>query len=192
MDQRIYSSISIYLTLVILLCVRPTLVTPSEKLDHFKILLGVAAEDEVEEETPSDAESESEMAIKIEKDELEALMTRAVAAATAAKPVSEAAQGGEINAITVAQPLKIAIFWEDDPDTWFMRLEMQFLTRKITSDKTKFAHVIQTLNRALMKEVKSILRDLPKGTSYPEVKKALIQAFTKTQLERTHLSLIHI
>ena len=159
--------------------------TPSEKvkLDLFRNLLG----DEVEGET------EFEMAIKLEKEDLESIMSRAMQSAMAARDsaapqAAASAQGGEssteINAISVANPLKIANFWEDDPHTWFLRLEMQFLTRKITADETKFAHVIQTLDRRQTKEIKSILKNPPKGTSYPEVKAALIQAFDKTQLQK--------
>ena len=95
------------------------------------------------------------MAIKLEASDLESLMARAMASAMEARETSSAATSAtsaqvgaesEINAISVANPLKIANFWEEDPETWFLRLEMQFLTRKITSDETKFAHVVQTLD----------------------------------------------
>ena len=61
---------------------------------------------------------------------------------------------------------------------------MQFHTRKITADETKFAYVAQTLDRKQTKEIKAILRDPPKGTSYETIKKALIQTFDSTQLEK--------
>ena len=87
------------------------------------------------------------MAIKLEMEDLESLMSRAMASAVqhARETPSPSAQVGadaEVNAIAVANPLKIANFWEEDPETWFLRLELQFLTRKITSDETKFAHVV--------------------------------------------------
>ena len=86
------------------------------KLDQFKILLGVAAE---EENTPSDAEGEGEMAIKLEASDLESLMARAMASAMEARETSSStsAQVGaetEVNAISVANPLKSANFWEED------------------------------------------------------------------------------
>ena len=129
------------------------------------------------------------MAIKLEASDLESLMARAMASAMEARETgsSASAQVGaatEVNSLSVANPLKIANFWEEDPETWFLRLEMQFLTRKISADETKFAHVVQSLDRKQTKEIKSILRNPPKGTSYPEVKRALIQAFEKTQLTK--------
>ena len=69
------------------------MVTPSEsesKLDPSKHLLGVPGEDEYEKAAPSDAESieeeesVSEMAIKLEKEDLESMMTRAMTSAVAA------------------------------------------------------------------------------------------------------------
>ena len=159
----------------------------------FKILLGETAEED--ETAPSSADQESsgegEMAtIKMEAQDLESMMTRAMASAVVAARESQPAQAAsapvgadEVNAVTT-QPLKIAGFWEDDPETWFMRLELQFATRKITSDDSKFAHVVQALDKAQTKEVKALMRDPPKGTSYIAVKKALIQAFETTQLEK--------
>ena len=127
------------------------------------------------------------MAIKLEKEDLESIMARAIESAMAARDNAtppSSAQVGEVNAVTATQPLKIANFWEDDPETWFLRLEIQFLTRKITNDESKFAHVVQSLNRRQTKEIKAILRNPLKGTSYAEAKKALIQAFERTQLDK--------
>ena len=170
------------------------------KLDLLKNLLGDGevepAERRQADESVSEEEEETEfeMAIKLEKEDLESIMSRAMQSAMAAREsmapaqATSSAQGGaadaEVNAISVANPLKIANFWEDDPHTWFLRLEMQFLTRKITLDETKFAHVIQTLDRRQTKEIKAILRNPPKGTSYPAIKAALIQVFDKTQLQK--------
>ena len=132
------------------------------KLDQFKRLLGG---DEVD-TTPSSAEgNEPEMAIKLEFQDIESLVTRALVAARAEPPQeAEASAQGGVNAVTT-QPLKIASFWEDDPETWFLRLERQFHTRKITSDETKFSHVVQALDKAQTKEVRPLLKNPPSGTS---------------------------
>ena len=128
------------------------------------------------------------MAIKFEPEDLESLMTRAMIAARENGPPPTSAQVGageaEVNAIAAVTPLKIANFWEDDPETWFMRLEMQFLTRKITNDESKFAHVVQTLDRKQTKEVKAIIRSPPKGAAYTTIKTALIRTFARTQLDK--------
>ena len=81
----------------------------------FKILLGEAAEDnENEKETPFGANQESEqgsekMAIKLEAQDLEQLMSRAMASAMATRPTATSAQDGaeiEVNA-TTAQDCKL-------------------------------------------------------------------------------------
>ena len=100
----------------------PHIGDPSEstKLDRLKLFLG-GAEDEFE-TTPETAE-DAEMAIKLEKDDLESIMARAIESAMAAREnattqsSASSAQGGEVNAIAAANPLKIAGFWEDDPHT---------------------------------------------------------------------------
>ena len=60
-----------------------------QKLDLFKVLLGEVVEDEVEETTPEvreDGEEESEegMAFKMDPEDLESIMTRAMASAVVA------------------------------------------------------------------------------------------------------------
>ena len=131
------------------------------KLDQFKRLLVREIEEEAE-----------EMAIKLEKDDLEYLMVRVMATAMAAKEgLNTSAQVGEEVNVVATQPLKIAGFWEDDPETWFLCLERQFHTRKITSDETKFSHVVQALAKAQTKEIRSVLRNPPKDASYETIKK---------------------
>ena len=75
-------------------------------------------------------------------------------------------------------------FWTEDPESWFDWVDSQFLVRGIKEDATKFAYVVQALDFAQHKEVKALIRKPPKGDSYPALKKALVTAFGKTQLNK--------
>ena len=64
------------------------------------------------------------------------------------------------------------------------RADNQFRIRGIKEDATKFSHAVQALSYSQHKEVKALIRNPPTGTSYPELKKALIAAFGRTQLDK--------
>ena len=127
--------------------------------------------------------------IKLEREDLKTLMREAMAAGredALAANQPKVAQGGvddetgDINALSV----KLSNFWTEDPESWFDRADNQFLIRGIKEDSTKFAHVVQALDYAQHKEVRALVRNPPKGAGYPALKKALVTAFGKTQLDK--------
>ena len=134
------------------------------------------------------------MSIKLEKDDLESLMARAMStamSAASANPTSIASaasarsggdmdEQGELFAVSV----KLSDFWSEDPEAWFDRADNQFYTRGIKEDATKFSHCVQALSYAQHKEVRALIRNPPKGTSYTALKEALVAAFGKTQLDK--------
>ena len=162
------------------------------KLDIFKNLLGEAdAEQDAEQRRESEEEARSSMTeVKLERDDLKTLMREAMAAgredAMAAMGKEPSAKGGvdnetgDINALSV----KLSSFWTEDPASWFDRADNQFLVRGIKEDSTKFAHVVQALDYAQHKEVRALIRNPPKGTSYAALKKALVSAFGRTELDK--------
>ena len=130
--------------------------------------------------------------IKIEREELRVIMQEAMAAgesraigsplaaAASARSGGDMDERGELFAVSV----KLADFWSEDPESWFDRADNQFATRGIKEDATKFSHAVQALTYSQHKEVKALIRNPPKGTSYPALKAALISAFGKTQLDK--------
>ena len=128
------------------------------------------------------------MTLNLAREDLRVIMQEAMQAgetkAMERKPLARSGgdldENGEIFAVSV----KICDFWTEDPESWFDRADNQFRIRGIKEDETKFSHCVQALNYSQHKEVKALIRDPPKGGSYPALKKALVAAFGKTQLDR--------
>jgi len=82
-----------------------------------------------------------------------------------------------INAVSV----KPATFWTERPSLWFAKLEAQFETANITSQKTKFNYVLQALDNATIQEV-AIVAETPRvNQEYDDIKAALLEAFGQSQ-----------
>ena len=81
--------------------------------------------------------------------------------------------------------LKLLPFWELDPPIWFAQVETQFATRRITSQKTMFEHVIASVSPQYAMEVCDLILNLPTSTEYDTLKKQLVKG-TATS-EQRHL-----
>ena len=67
--------------------------------------------------------------------------------------------------------LKIPPFWPADPAIWFAQVEAQFSTRGITSQRTKFDHIIVALAPEFAQEVRDLILTPPATTPFDTLKK---------------------
>ena len=84
--------------------------------------------------------------------------------------------------------IKIPPFWPADPEVWFAQVDAQFNTRNITSQKTKFDHIVSSLTPEIAMEVRDIILHPPERTPYNTLKDQLIARTTASEQRRCNNS----
>ena len=74
-----------------------------------------------------------------------------------------------------AYSLKLPPFWPNDPQVWFAQIKSQFRSQGITTQITKFDHVVGVLQPEIAQEVWDLLVDPPEEHAYDQLKSALIK-----------------
>lgn len=90
---------------------------------------------------------------------------------------------GEQAISTDAVAVKLPPIWTEDLETWFLQAEAQFAIRKITTEETRFYHVVAALSADCATKVKNIIR-APPQEPYTALKAALLQKYEPTKHER--------
>ena len=88
-----------------------------------------------------------------------------------------------IGAVAAALHMKLPPFWPEDPDVWFAQVEVQFSTRGITAQKTKYDHVVASLSPEFATEVRQLILYVP-DRPYDTLKQQLIQQTSLPQQRR--------
>lgn len=94
--------------------------------------------------------------------------------------------GEAVSAMTV----RLAQFWERNPTTWFLQAEAQFQLARITSQETKFLHVVGALPQTAVEEVADILaafHNSRPAAPYDQLKAALLErtaASVRTRIQQ--------
>ena len=101
------------------------------------------------------------------------------APSVATEPTARAPEPS-IGAINV----KIPPFWPADPQIWFAQVEAQFNTRGITSQKTKFDHVVASLAPEFAQEVRDLILSPPVSTPFDTLKQQLIERTAASEQRR--------
>ncbi|XP_075982478.1 uncharacterized protein LOC142980785 [Anticarsia gemmatalis] len=80
--------------------------------------------------------------------------------------------------------VKMPPFWANEPVLWFAQLESQFALSNITTDVTKFYHVIANLDYKYVSEVKDIINKPPGENKYEKLKSELISRLSESKEQR--------
>lgn len=80
--------------------------------------------------------------------------------------------------------VKVPPFWPDKPSLWFAQLDGQFALSNITSDTTKFYHVISVLEPKYASEVEDIITKPPDTNKYETLKQQLTARLSASRTEQ--------
>jgi len=87
--------------------------------------------------------------------------------------------------------VKMPPFWPNEPALWFAQLEGQFALSNVTSDVTKFYHVVANLDFKYVCEVKDIISNPPAENKYEKIKSELVSRLSASQEQRVRQLLTH-
>ena len=88
--------------------------------------------------------------------------------------------------LTAAVSVKLPPYWSNDPALWFSQVEAQFTTRGITSENTKYAHVVGSLQPEVAQEVRDLLINPPAENPYTQLKSELVKRTSASEQQRLH------
>lgn len=90
---------------------------------------------------------------------------------------SPLSQGNEICAASV----KLPQFWTNCPEAWFIHAEMQFASRGVTQDKTKYEYVVTALPQEVIMTVLDVIQNPSPGDRYICLKSTLIERHSMSE-----------
>ena len=83
-----------------------------------------------------------------------------------------------------AATVKLPDFRMHDPEPWFQHVEAQFHLRGITTDDTKYFHVVAALDSATTRRLMGLLRDPPVADKYTALKSQLLLIYQLSDIEQ--------
>ena len=83
-----------------------------------------------------------------------------------------------------AVAVKLPEFWKTDPLMWFAQAEAQFALAGVTSDQTKYYHIISKVDQTVLRHISDIVANPPEDNKYPAVKAKLIASFELSAEEK--------
>lgn len=83
-----------------------------------------------------------------------------------------------------ASSVKLPQFWTSCPDAWFVHAEMQFATKGITTDQTKYEYIITALPQEVIIKVLDIIQNPTTNDRYRNLKKILIERHSLSETSK--------
>jgi hypothetical protein len=80
--------------------------------------------------------------------------------------------------------VRLPPFWPERPAVWFAQAEAQFALAGISSEKTKFFHVISQLDHRCVARLEDIITSPPEQSSYNTLKTKLVRRLTPSREHR--------
>ncbi|KAM7281270.1 hypothetical protein ISCGN_006365, partial [Ixodes scapularis] len=80
--------------------------------------------------------------------------------------------------------LKLPPFWTKNAKVWFAQVEAQFQLHHITSQATKYLHVVSSLPAEVADELEDIFAALPTSNQYNNLKAAILARKTASERSR--------
>ncbi|XP_037528438.1 uncharacterized protein LOC125760135 [Rhipicephalus sanguineus] len=84
-------------------------------------------------------------------------------------------EGTSSSTTTNASELKLPHFWPKNPRVWFSQVEARFQLRRITSQESKYLHVVAALPPDIADAVDDVLASTPSEKAYDELKSIVLK-----------------
>lgn len=85
----------------------------------------------------------------------------------------------QVSAVSV----KLPPFWAEEPEIWFDRVDSIFRLRGITTEQTKFDHVIAVLPLEFMRSARQEISNPHRDKPYEKLREALLEKFAKHPIQ---------
>jgi hypothetical protein len=80
--------------------------------------------------------------------------------------------------------VRLPPFWVERPPVWFAQTEAQFLLAGVSSEKSKFFHVISQLDHRYAAEMEDIINFPPEGDPYTTLRLELVRRLSPSREQR--------
>ena len=77
--------------------------------------------------------------------------------------------------------LKLQPFWPGDPEVWFTQVDTHFTTRRVTSQRARFDHVVASLSPEFATEIRDLILKLPAERPYDALREQLFKCTTASE-----------
>jgi len=80
--------------------------------------------------------------------------------------------------------IRLVRFCKEDPSIWFIQMEAQFASARITRDAVKYQHMVSSLDPDFLLEIKDLIKRPPQSVKYKALKARIMSEFQVINGER--------